>query len=225
MRSAHTPVALTTFAARIGKRSPAVAVAHEHPRGAPVLLDELDDLQPVRAHGAEALGLAEHREHEADVVGLAVVEEVAGAGLAAGERGHQLDDLLAVDRPVAVGAPVVLDRRPFGARAPRRRSGSRRHRRRTCSGRRRARRSGRSPSKAGTTSWQRAHEVRRERDHELALEQRLAHEPEVELLEVAQPAVDELARAARGARRRSRRARPARRCSRAWRRRARPRRR
>ena len=47
---------------------------------------------------------------------------------------------------------------------------------------------------------QRAHEVRRERDHQLALEQRLAHEAEVEVLQVAQAAVDELARAARGPR-------------------------
>ncbi len=44
---------------------------------------------------------------------------------------------------------------------------------------------------------QRMHEVRRERDHQLALEQRLAHEPKVEVLQVAQPAVNELARAAR----------------------------
>ncbi len=43
-------------------------------------------------------------------------------------------------------------------------------------------------------------EVRRELLHEqLALVERLAHEPEVELLEVAQPAVDELAGAARRA--------------------------
>jgi hypothetical protein len=40
--------------------------------------------------------------------------------------------------------------------------------------------------------------VRREPDHELALEQRLAHEAEVEVLQVAQAAVDELARPARG---------------------------
>ena len=45
-----------------------------------------------------------------------------------------------------------------------------------------------------------AHQVRRERHHQLALEQRLAHEPEVEVLQVAQPSVDELARAAGGPR-------------------------
>ena len=46
---------------------------------------------------------------------------------------------------------------------------------------------------------QRVHEVRREVHHQPALEQRLAHEAEVEVLQVAQAAVDELARAAGGA--------------------------
>ena len=46
---------------------------------------------------------------------------------------------------------------------------------------------------------QRVDEVRRQRDHELALEQRLADEAEVEVLQVAQAAVDELGRAARRA--------------------------
>ena len=61
------------------------------------------------------------------------------------------------------------------------------------------RRSGRAPSKAGTISGSGAHQVRRERGVDLALEQRLAHQPEVEVLQVAQAAVDELARARRGA--------------------------
>jgi hypothetical protein len=52
----------------------------------------------------------------------------------------------------------------------------------------------------GDHERQRPHEVRREPDHELALEQRLAHEAEIEVLQVAKAAVDELARAARGAR-------------------------
>ena len=51
----------------------------------------------------------------------------------------------------------------------------------------------------GDDEGQRPDEVRREPDHELALEQRLAHEAQVEVLQVAQAAVDELARAARGA--------------------------
>jgi hypothetical protein len=49
--------------------------------------------------------------------------------------------------------------------------------------------------------WQRVHEVRRQVDHQRPLEQRLAHEPEVEVLQVAQPAVHQLRRARRGARR------------------------
>ena len=52
----------------------------------------------------------------------------------------------------------------------------------------------------GHDQRQRAHQVRRQRHHQLALQQRLAHEPEVEVLQVAQPAVDELARAAGGPR-------------------------
>ena len=41
--------------------------------------------------------------------------------------------------------------------------------------------------------------MRRQRDVDLALQQRLAHEPEVEVLQVAQAAVHELARARGGA--------------------------
>jgi hypothetical protein len=43
------------------------------------------------------------------------------------------------------------------------------------------------------------HQVRRQVHEQRALEQRLAHQPEVEALEVAQAAVDELRRAARRA--------------------------
>jgi hypothetical protein len=45
---------------------------------APAVVDQVGDLQAVRAHRAEALGLGQHGEHETAVVGLAVVEEVAG---------------------------------------------------------------------------------------------------------------------------------------------------
>ena len=76
------------------------------------------------------------------------------------------------------------------------------------------------PSKLGHEQRQRLDQVRRQLDQQRALEQRLAHQAEVEVLEVAQAAVDQLRRAAGGARPRSRRARPAPRCSRARRRRA-----
>ena len=52
----------------------------------------------------------------------------------------------------------------------------------------------------GHDQRQRAHQMRRQRHHQLALEQGLADEPEVEVLQVAQAAVDELARAAGGPR-------------------------
>jgi glycerol-3-phosphate dehydrogenase len=46
--------------------------------------------------------LAEDRQHEPDVIGLAVVEQVCGARVASGERRDEVDDLLSGDRPMAV---------------------------------------------------------------------------------------------------------------------------
>ena len=43
---------------------------------------EVTGLAGVRDHGSEALGLGQHGQHEPDVVGLAVVEEIAGGRLA-----------------------------------------------------------------------------------------------------------------------------------------------
>ena len=63
----------------------------------------------------------------------------------------------------------------------------------------------------GDDEPQRLDQVRREVDVDLALQQRLADEPEIEVLQVAQAAVDELATSATRCRWRSRRARPARR--------------
>ena len=57
-------------------------------------------------------------------------------------------------------------------------------------------RSGRVPSNAGTTSGSGRTRCGASVDDELALQQRLADEPEVEVLQVAQAAVDELGRAA-----------------------------
>ena len=57
------------------------------PGGATVALHQPADLEPVGAHGAEALGLAQHGEHEPGVVGLAVVEQVAGRRLADASAG------------------------------------------------------------------------------------------------------------------------------------------
>ena len=170
------------------------------PSARPLLVDQAEHLAAVGHHGAEALGLAQHGQHQPHVVGLAVVEEVGGARLALGQRGGQPDDLLAVDHAVAVGAPVgravAVASRAAAARARRR---ARAPSRRTCSGRRRQRARGRLPSNEGTSSSQRAHQVRREVDQDRPLEQRLAHQAEVEVLQVAQPAVHELGRAAGGA--------------------------
>ena len=80
----------------------------------PSPVEQPGDLGPVEADRAEALGLAEDRQHEADVVGLAVVEQVGLARVAIGERRDQLGDLLAGDRAVAVGRPVVVARRSAG---------------------------------------------------------------------------------------------------------------
>ena len=161
--------------------------------GSAALLDELLDREAVRAHRAEALRLPEHGEHEPHVVGLAVVEEVARGRRAAAERRQEREDLGAGDDAVAVRAPGVdrrgapsaqaLDRhdvvevQPDADQAIEARAVEGRH-----------------------DDGQRTHEVRGERHEQLALEQRLANQAKIEVLEVAQPAVDELARAARGAR-------------------------
>ena len=103
-------MALTTLSARTSKRLAALRVAHADAARAAAVLEQLGDLEPVGAHRAEALGLGEHGQHEAAVVGLAVVEQVAGRRRAAGQRGQQLDDLVAGDHAVALGLQS-LDRR------------------------------------------------------------------------------------------------------------------
>src|SRR5207248_3026307 len=64
--------------------APARAVFARDPARAAVLVHELEHVAAVRDDGTEALCLAEDGENEPDVVGLAVVEEVAGARLARG---------------------------------------------------------------------------------------------------------------------------------------------
>ena len=117
--SAQTPVALITLSASTSNRSPVSASTQATPDGAPVAVEQAGDLGAVDADGAVALGLAEDRQHEADVVGLAVVEQVRLARLARRERRDHLDDLVAVDRPMAVRAPSSprprLARRARGA--------------------------------------------------------------------------------------------------------------
>jgi hypothetical protein len=152
-----------------------------------VVFDQPGHLDPVGGHRAEAHGLAEDGQHEPHVVGLAVVEQVAAARLAGGQGREQLEHLGTVDHAVAGRAPVVLVApaaaghhvvhvqtdagEPVGPRTVER----------------------------GDDQRQRLHEMRGERDVDLPLDQRLAHQPEVEVLQVAQAAVDELGRPRRGA--------------------------
>ena len=114
--------------------------------------------------------------------------------------GHHLEQLLAVDRPVPVRRPVEVLVLVLGgahlataAADPRRRH----HVVHVEPG----------PdfavaalvAEGGDQERRRVDQVRGELDHQLALEQRLADEAEVEVLQVAQAAVDHLRGAARGA--------------------------
>ena len=173
----------------------AVQAARAH--GAAVLVEQLDHLAPVRHHRPVALGLAEHGEHEPGVVRLAVVEEVRGGGVAPGQGGQKTLDLLAVDHAVAVGAPL-LDAVAVAAPAAGQPEPLRGHRVVHVES---------HPHRALRVlalerrheQLERSHQVRREVHEQRALEQRLAHQPEVEVLEVAKAAVHELRGAARGA--------------------------
>ena len=180
------------------ERLAAGGVADAHPARAPGVLQQVDDLQAVGAHRPEALGLAEHREHEPRVVGLAVVEQVAGGRIAGGERGQLLADLVAADDAMAVGAPVgggaIPAARPAAAPA-------------ALDGHDVVEVQGDAHEAVGPCAVeggdhqrQRLDQVRRQLDHELALEQGLADQAEIEGLQVAQAAVDQLGRAAGGAR-------------------------
>jgi hypothetical protein len=174
-----------------------------------VLLDKLRHLDAVQGNGAEPLGLAEDREDQARVVGLAVVEEVGLARVKCGEGGNQLRGLGARDRAVAVGRPALR----IGGRVraltaeghlapslpPRADPGGRHHVVHVEADSDQAVLP--SLTQARDQERGRIDEVRRHLDHELALEQRLANQAEVEVLEVAQAAVDHLRRAARGTRR------------------------
>jgi hypothetical protein len=86
----------------------ALAVTQLRADGAAALLQQADRVHPVDHHRPEALRFPEHGEHEPRVVRLAVVEEVAAARLAPGERRQQFRDLVAVDDPMAGRAPVRL---------------------------------------------------------------------------------------------------------------------
>ncbi len=167
---------------------------------AAVARQHLAHLGPVQGHGAEALGLAEDRQHEPHVVGLAVEEEVGVAGVARLQRGNHLQQLLAADRPVAVRRPVeVLVLLLGGAHLAAAAADPRR--------RHHVVHVQPQPEFAvaaflregGDDERRRVDQVRRQLDHQLALQQRLADQAEVEVLQVAEAAVDHLRGAAGGA--------------------------
>ena len=85
IRSAQTPVALTTFSASTSNPLAVSTSTQATPAARPSRVEQAGDLGAVQADGAEALRLAEDRQHQADVVGLAVVEEV-GARAGRGRR-------------------------------------------------------------------------------------------------------------------------------------------
>ena len=198
--SAQTPVALTTWSATTSIRSPESDSTKATPARAPRPACDLDHLGAVQHHRAVALGLAEDGEDEADVVGLAVVEEVGVVGVARGERRDQLQHLVVADRAVAVRGPVgvlalVMGRAHLAAAAtdPRRRH----HVVHVEADADLA--VALLLAERGDQERGRVDEVRRELDQQLALQQRLADQPEVEVLQVAEAAVDHLRGAARGA--------------------------
>ena len=174
-------------------------VLHPHAARDAVLLDELVHLDPVGAHRAEALGLLEHGQHEPGIVGLAVVEEIARGGLAIRQGGQQLDDLLAGDHAVALGVPLgraQLLHAPAAA-APGPPAGGGHdvvHVQADAD-----QQVGARAAEGGHHERKGTHQMRRQADHERALQQSLPDQPEIEVLEVAQPAVDELAGTARRA--------------------------
>ena len=151
IRSAQTPVAFTTFAAATAKRSPRLLLlAHDAGR-LPALLDQLHDRRAVHAHGPEARRLAEHRQDQPRVVGLAVVEEVRGGGVAPGRARGPAP---APRRGRSCGAGRGSSTRRPPAPPPARRGGApagcAATSRRTCSAPCRGARSRRAPSNAGT---------------------------------------------------------------------------
>ncbi len=180
------------------ERATARAIDAAHPGGATALLEQLLDLAAVDAHRAEALGLPEHGEREPHVVGLAVVEEVAAGRAPRGQRGQVLEDLVGADRAVTVGAPVLtgsvaVTKAAVGATAQ---PLARHH---VVHVERHAHEAVGVPAvEGGDDHGQGLDQVRGELDHQRALEQRLADEPEIEALQVAQAAVHELRRSARG---------------------------
>ncbi len=200
IRSAQTPVALTTLSASTSKRSPDSASTKATPEALPPSVSSSVTSAPFSVTAPKRSRLAEDGEDETHVVGLAVVEEVGGLRIARRQRRDQLQQLVAVDRAVAVGRPVevrVLLLRGAHLAAAATDAGRRHH----------VVHVEPDPEQAvaallgegGDEEGRRVDQVRRQLHHQLALQQRLADQAEVEVLQVAEPAVDHLRGAAGGA--------------------------
>ena len=179
----------------------ATAVLHRDHRRAIAVATGAQPGHPgaVGADRAEPLGLPEHGQHQPDVVGLAVVEQVAAGRLPTGQRGQQRRYLFTGDHPMTVRAPrrlgLVKLRNPAATPPPQR------HRHHVVHVQPDPDQPvGMGACEGGHDHRQRSHQMRRQPDHQPSLEQRLADEAEIEILQVAQAAMDELGRAAAGAR-------------------------
>ena len=107
----------------------ALGVAQARADRAAAVLEQLDGLEPVREDRPEALGLGQHGQHEPDVVGLAVVEQVAARRLRCASAGSS--SLTSARRspggaPGSSRAPRARRRRAASAAAGRRPSRRRR---------------------------------------------------------------------------------------------------
>ena len=180
--SVHTPVALTTVRARTSKSSP-VSRSRALDAGDPVAsVQEGDHVDGGGADGAHGHRRAGQHHREARVVDLGVV--VADAAVervvaqrrdVAQARGAREVTVARHGRPAPGEGVVEQEPRAHVDAVP-------------------------DALLQGEEEGRRPDQVRGELlDQEPALVERLAHQPEVETLEVAEPPVDQLARAARGA--------------------------
>ena len=108
IRSAKTPVALTTLSASTSNRSPDSASTKATPPARPSLVSTSVTSAPFSITAPKRSASPRIGQDEAHVVGLAVVEEVGVVGVARRQRRDQLQHLVAVDRAVAVGRPVEV---------------------------------------------------------------------------------------------------------------------
>ena len=184
--SDQTPVALTMMEAATSMVRPSASTVAPGDRALGVLGDAPQG-GPVDDRGAVVQrGRAGHGEHEAGVVGLGVVVEVAPGQPVTAQRRHVRHGLVGRESLVQLPDPQAAGEvvHPHG----------------------RAHRSGQAPAdeavlgEDGDEEGQHVDQVGRRAAEDLALAQGLVDEADLPLLQVAQPPVDQLGRLARGAR-------------------------